>query len=186
MVVVTITPATRWWVKALAGPAQRPRGDILIVLGGDRYDTRTIGVASYWRCIYGAEAYRAGRFRSLVVSGGGAGEVPIAVTLRDCLAYQGVPETAIRLETASNSTRENAVNVGRLLGPAPGRLALLTSDVHMFRARRAFVRAGLEVAPWPSPDVGRLALHYPSRWPAFVALCQETAKIVYYLWRGWI
>lgn len=186
MAVVTLTPVTKWWLRALAGPLGRPRGDVLIVLGGDRYDTRTLGVASYWRCIYAAEAYREGCYRRIVVSGGGPTEVPIAATLAECLLYRGVPKEAIWLETASQSTRENALGVQRLLGESPGRLVLLTSDIHMFRARRAFARVGLELAPWPAVDTGRMVLHWRSRWPAFTALCEETAKIIYYFARGWI
>lgn len=186
MVAVTVTPLTKWWLRALAGRPSRPAGDVLIVLGGDRYDTRTLGVTSYWRCIYAAEAYRGGRFRRIVVSGGGATEVPIAATLGECLGYHGVPKEAIWLETTSQNTRENALGVKRLLGESPGRLVLLTSDVHMLRARRAFARVGLEVAPWPAADTGRSVLHWHSRWPAFVTLSQETAKTIYYLARGWI
>jgi len=186
MVVVTVTPVTKWWLRALAGRPGRPAGEMLIVLGGDRYDTRTLGVTSYWRCIYAAEAYGEGRFRRIVVSGGGGTEVPIAATLRDCLVYHGVPKEAIWLETASQSTRENALGVKRLLGEPSGRLVLLTSDVHMFRARRAFARVGLGVAPWPAVDTGRSVIHGLARWPAFITLSQETAKIVYYFVRGWV
>ena len=186
-VIVTFTPLTTWWTEALTGgPYWRLAGDTLIVLGGDRYDTRTIGVTSYWRCVYAAEAYREHRFHTIVVSGGGDTEVPIAVTMRDCLVYHGVPKEAIRLETLANSTRQNAVNTERLLAGSPGKKVLLTSDIHMFRARRAFRKAGLNVLPWPALHVRRSTFSRLSRWSAFISLCRETAKIGYYYARGWI
>ena len=158
----------------------------MIVLGGDRYDTRTLGVVSYWRCVYAAEAHREGRFRLVVVSGGCENEVPVAETMRDCLVYHGIPEEAIILETSAMSTRENAVNVKAILPESPGNPVLLTSDIHMFRARRAFLRAGVTVSPWPALHVRRGTFHWASRWPTFLSLCKESLKIGYYSVQGWI
>ena len=63
---------------------------------------------------------------------------------------------------------------------------LLTSDYHMFRAHRAFKKAGLEVLPKPFPDARKRASEWTGRWPAFLDLVEETLKIGYYYARGWI
>jgi hypothetical protein len=56
----------------------------------------------------------------------------------------------------------------------------------MFRAYRAFRKLGLEVAPRPIPDARKRAARYRGRWPAFLDLLEETAKISYYYTHGWI
>jgi len=45
-------------------------------------------------------------------------------------------------ENYSRSTRENALNTARLLAGDTGTLVLMTSDFHMYRALRAFRKAG--------------------------------------------
>jgi uncharacterized SAM-binding protein YcdF (DUF218 family) len=185
VVLVTVTPLTPWWAARLAGPWTNPKGDILIVAGGSILRNGAIGESSYWRAIHGALSYREGGFREVVVSGGGEPR-PIAIPIADYLVSQGVPRDRIRLETRSRTTRENALNVTALLAGAAGRKVLLTSDYHMYRAYRTFRKAGLEVEPAPFPDAGKRGSSWRGRWPAFLDLVAESAKILYYRARGWI
>jgi uncharacterized SAM-binding protein YcdF (DUF218 family) len=184
-VVVTATPLVSWWATTLAGPWTDPTGDVLIVLAGSSLDGGLIGESSYWRATYAVLAWRAGGFRRVVVSGGPEGH-PIARGIGDFLISQGVPPEAISLETRSRNTRENALYLEGLLVGSPGAKVLLTSDYHMFRARRALAKVGLEVRPRPYPDVRKRATRWAGRWPAFVDLVGETTKIGYYWARGWI
>jgi uncharacterized SAM-binding protein YcdF (DUF218 family) len=184
-VVVTATPLVSWWATVLAGPWDDPTGDILIVLAGSSLGGGVIGESSYWRAIYAARAWREGGFRQVVVSGGPEAE-PVAQGIADFLVAQGVPREAVETETRSRSTRENALHLGELLAGSSLSKVLLTSDYHMFRAHRAFVRVGLEVRPRPYPDVRKRAVRWAGRWPAFLDLVGETAKIGYYWARGWI
>ncbi len=185
LVVVTVTPLVDWWAGALAGPWNDPQGDVLIVLGGAVGEHGIMGANSYLRSEYAILAYREGAFRKLAISGGGQ-PIPIALAMRDFLTCMGVPPTAILVESASTSTRENAVYTKKLLEAVPGKKVLLTSDYHMFRAYRAFRKVGLDVAPRPIPDARKRATRWLGRWPAFLDLVQETAKILYYFARGWI
>lgn len=154
-------------------------------------DQDLIGVNSYWRAVYASLAWRAGGFRQVVISGGGPERTPIAVPMRQFLVCMGVPADAILVETKSQNTWENArytrelLEERRLTDP-PHRLVLLTSDYHMYRARRAFERAGLAVRPRPFPDVIKRSFCWYCRWDAFVDLVWEAAKIAYYRARGWI
>lgn len=188
---VTLTPVTRWAARWLAGPWQDPQGDVLIVLGGSLLDQDLIGVNSYWRAVYASLAWREGVFRHVVISGGGPERTPIAVPMRQFLVSMGVPADAIVIETKSQNTWENAhytrelLEERRLAGP-PHRLVLLTSDYHMYRARRVFEKAGLAVQPRPFPDVIKRSYCWDCRWDAFLDLARETAKIAYYSARGWI
>ena len=97
-----------------------------------------------------------------------------------------MPREAIQIETLSMSTHENAMRVAELLTQVRGRKVLLTSDYHMFRAYHAFKKAGLEVLPRPFPDARKRAVGWAGRWPVFLDLVMETAKIGYYRVRGWI
>lgn len=186
VVVVSLTPLVHWWATALAGPWQAPAGDVLIVLGGSLQDYGTVGGSSYWRAIYAERAWRAGGFREIVISGGEQADGNVAEAVRSFLVCQGVPPDAVRVEAASHSTRENAVNTARLLSRTPGRKVLLTSDYHMFRAIGSFRKAGLEIQSWPYPDVRKRGTRWHGRWPAFLDLVQEAAKIAYYYAQDWI
>jgi uncharacterized SAM-binding protein YcdF (DUF218 family) len=182
--VISFTPLISWWAGALARPWEDPRGEVLIVLGGDRVDDM-IGYSSYWRSVYAVWAYRQSGFRRVVVSGGPGGAA-VAVAMRDFLVSSGVPAEAIVLEAESASTRENALRTAELLRGETGRSVLLTSDFHMYRAYRCFRRAGLDVVAWPVPDALKRSTRWYRRWTAFVDLSSETAKVGYYWWKGWL
>jgi uncharacterized SAM-binding protein YcdF (DUF218 family) len=146
-----------------------------------------IGESSYWRSVYAVRAWREGGFREVLVTGGSLnGEVPAAERMRDFMVSQGVRAPAISVEGDSHSTRENALKSKALLDQRPGRKVLMTSDYHMFRAARVFRKAGIDIAPRPLPDAAKQVGAWRNRWPVFLGLCVETAKIGYYFARGWI
>jgi len=186
MVLVTTSPVVVWWARWLAGAWDDPHGEILVVLAGSVLSDGTLGESSYWRSVYAVRAFREGGFRRVIVSGGGNAPVPAAESMRNFVECMGIPPAAIELETRSNSTRESAQQTRRLLEGVPGRKVLLTSDYHMFRARRAFAKTGLDVIPRPFPDVIKRAQGWKGRWPCFLELLEETCKIGYYYARGWI
>ena len=181
VLMVTATPLVGWWSKLLAGPWADPRGEVLIVLGGGVIDDDLLALSSHWRCVYAWWAWKEGTFRKVVVSGKG-----VAPLMRNFLVAQGVPAAAIEVEGSSNSTRENALAAKALLAGEPGRLVLLTSDYHMFRAHAAFAKAGLKVLPRPFPDGLKRANSPSQRWGVFTDLTSETAKLAYYWAKGWI
>lgn len=185
--LATVTPLTSWWANKLAGRWEDPRGEILIVLGAEIIEPDgMIGESSYWRTVYAVRAWREGGFREMILVGGPPGKSPVAEAMRRFVVAQGVPETATRVEPDSRSTRENAVNVQRLLGDRPGRKVLLTSDFHMFRAFRAFRKVGLDMEPRHAVDILKRARRWQNRWPLLLDLGEETVKIGYYRIRGWI
>lgn len=183
--LVSFTPLITWWARALAGPWKDPKGDILIVLSGSELDRYVLGESSYWRSVYALRAYQEGGFRQLVLSGGGE-QRPIAELMQDFLVCHGVAPGIVEVEPRSRSTRENALFTAQLLRGVPGRKVLLTSDYHMFRARRVFEKAGMEVSPRPIPDAIKRSGDWRGRWPVFLELTEETAKQAYYKLRGWM
>jgi uncharacterized SAM-binding protein YcdF (DUF218 family) len=182
LVIVTFSPAVKWWTRLLSGPWYHSQGDVLIVLTSDG-DAGLIGEFSYWRAVYAVRTWQEGGWKEMIVTGGGG----TAESMRAFVLAQGVPGYAVRVEEKSASTRENALFTAAMLHPGDGRKkVLLTSDYHMFRAIRAFRKAGVSVEPLPIPDAGKRANHYAWRWPVFFGLAVETAKICGYAVRGWI
>jgi uncharacterized SAM-binding protein YcdF (DUF218 family) len=181
LLVVTLTPLVGWYGELLAGPWGEEPGEILIVLGGSTLSPGIIGESTYWRAVYALREYRAGRCRKIVLSGRGAGE-----DMRDFLLASGVPASALLVEPRSRTTYENALFTRKLIEGQPGKKVLLTSDYHMFRSVRVFRKLGMEVIPRPAPDAIKRSGSLRSRWPSFIDVSLETAKIVYYFARGWI
>lgn len=181
-ILVTVTPLDGWWIRALSGPWNDPRGDITIVPGADLQSDAIVGPDTYWRTVYAARIWREGGWRRVVVTGGGG----LAYGMRDFLIQYGVPASAILTETAAHSTHDNAIFTAPLLHALTGRMVLVTSDYHMYRAIRVFRKAGLAVEPRPVPDLLKSISSPLNRWQAFLTLCEETCKIAYYRARGWI
>ena len=183
VLVITFSPFVEWAGGKLAGPWPDAHGEVLVVLGGSMQSEGILGYSSYLRSQYAIMAYREGGFRTVVVSGGGAGE---ADAMKFFLEGHGVPRDAVLAETSSTSTRENVQYTVGLLQNLPGRKVLMTSDFHMFRAHRVFRKMGVEMIPRPVPDVRKRGSRWTGRWPAFLDLVVESGKIAYYYSRGWI
>ena len=188
LLILQFTPVTRWYAGRLSENWTESDGDILIVLSAEEENPSIIGLSSYWRSVYAIRVWRAGHFRALVVSGGrqkGTDE-PLATVIGRFLASNGIPPDRIFLETRAASTRENALFTAQMIAGWPGKKVLLTSDYHMFRARRAFETAGLAVIPRPFPDVIKQYNAFWNREYCVVTLAGETVKIAWYWWKGWL
>jgi uncharacterized SAM-binding protein YcdF (DUF218 family) len=188
MVLVTVTPLTSWTALRLAGPWTNPHGDVLVVLAGSSLSDGELGLSSYWRGVYASMAYREGGFRRVLITGGGDvfPAMPVSYCMQKLMILLGVPAEAISIETTSSNTHENATLSVPILNSLPGRKVLLTSDYHMYRARRAFAKAGIEMPGWPYPDAGKRAFSWKGRWSAFLDETVEFEKILYYKVNAWI
>jgi uncharacterized SAM-binding protein YcdF (DUF218 family) len=182
-----LTPLDNWWANLLAGnPAGYPPGSVLVVLGGGVLGDDIMAWNSYLRSVFAVRNFRTGKIGKVVVTGGSRSGKPAAFAMSDWIRCHGVPNEDLYVETASQSTRENALATRQLLNSLPGPKVLLTSDYHIFRARRVFARLNMPVLPQPVPDVRLRASYWADRWSAFCDLAVETVKIGYYWARGWI
>jgi len=187
VLVVTFTPLVPWTAFQLSSHWTDSDGDVLIVLGGDTITARGfpsakfVGERTYWRALAAVYAWRGGHFRHLLLCGADIGQ-----TVKPILVASGVPEAAILSENQSTSTHENALFAKPILAGLPGRLVLLTSDYHMFRAARCFAHEHISVVTRPCPDLSKTSRPLGYRVPAFWTLSGELVKIVYYWSRGWI
>lgn len=181
LLVVTFTPLDAWYATLLSGNWNDAEGDVLIVLSASGGPNGLLAPDSYLRATYAVLAWRQAHFRKIVVCGKYA-----APLMRDFIVFSGVPADTIIVERNSVSTQENAAFAAQMLRGEKGRKMLLTSDYHMYRASAAFRKAGLDIKPLPIPDVLKNANNYMKRLPLAADLAQETVKILYYRWQGWI
>jgi len=138
--------------------ADIPRGDVIIVLGGATHaqsyprPTHELNEAGD-RLWYAAWLYKQGAAPKILVSGGSGEWVgpnlgPEAEAMAYFLSNLGVPQEAIIWETRSRNTYENAVESLHLLQDRPiKRIILITSAIHMPRARRIFERYAARTNP---------------------------------------
>lgn len=188
LLIVQFSPLAPLYARWLAGPWADPDGDILVVLTADEMPDGIVGPASYLRAVYAVRAWREGHFRAMVISGGHTpgSQISLAAAMGQFVEAYGIPKDRVFLEERSSNTRENALFTERIIESWPGKVVLLTSDFHMFRARRTFEAAGLVVAPRPFPDVlkhwGSPLTHISDGW----TLLAETFKIGWYWLKGWI
>src|SRR5690348_11016487 len=125
-------------VVARAGGSDRPAADV--------NDVAALGVASLRRTLSAVALWRGRNASTLVIIGGPSfkGAPADSELMRTMAEAMAVPADAIRIETASQNTWENARGAAGLLNP-PSRISLVTSAAHMPRAAFAFEHAGFRV-----------------------------------------
>ena len=185
-VLVTTTPVVPWIARALTIGWTDGGGDVLVVLMGSTVTGPTLpggrlaGQNTYWRAVHAVHIWRTNHFRRLVLIGEHSEDVkPLFVS-------SGIPESQIDLETRSTTTRENAAFARPLLSGETGRILMVSSDFHMYRAVRCFRQEGINVLPQPAPDILKRARSPFARWQCLGEVATEIVKIGYYRFRGWI
>lgn len=209
LAVVSLMAMTPLVANALASYLERPLTaapacrsmppSILVVLAGgvDRLpanggDFSVLNVASRRRMEYAVRWWRKHEHARLVISGREfrGDRPPRASLLAGYARALGVPADALLLERQSLSTRQSARRVAELF-PPPARIALVTSAMHMPRARAAFHAVGFEICPLPTDyrvvPVGPPGCLVPrsGALDKTEAALHELVGIVYYRWLDW-
>lgn len=98
--------------------------------------------------------YKDGKIRKIFLSGGSGSilekDVLEAQILKNYLLKLGIPDSSILTESHSKNTRENALFSKPILDSfnKNGRFLLITSAMHMPRAKRCFEKVGIHVTPF--------------------------------------
>ena len=158
-------------IHPVVAEASLPRADAIVVLGGGHYghwmrrDSVDPDEFKHSRLAAGARAWLAGRAPFIILSGGGNGRGPSeAETMALAIAKTGIPASAILLEDRSESTRDNARMIAALARERGiHKVLLVTSSVHMPRARLLFRDVGIDVVAVPVPE-GGLGTGWKERW----------------------
>lgn len=131
-----------------------PTADAIVVLGGGELphfssgDSNDVTSERTTRVGFGLQLFRAGRAPIMLLTGGDREAAQMAALLQ----RQGVPVTALRTETTSTTTYQNALYSAPLLRAENlRRILLVTSAIHMPRAAASFRKQGLKVIAAPVP-----------------------------------
>jgi uncharacterized SAM-binding protein YcdF (DUF218 family) len=105
--------------------------------------------------LYGAKLYREGKAPLLILSGGRiewqGGGPPESADMAELVEAMGVPKSAILQDPTSLNTRENAVNVKKIMASRGIRKVLLvTSAMHMPRSLLIFKKLGIDAIATPT------------------------------------
>ncbi|MBV9986248.1 MAG: YdcF family protein, partial [Chitinophagaceae bacterium] len=129
-----------------------------IVLGGmagyDRYDRGYFG-ASADRFIQTANLYHRGIIKKIIITGGTGSlrqnDPPESIFLRTAFMDNGIPDSALVIESRSRNTYENAVFTKQITDSLHLRppFLLITSAIHMRRSESVFRKAGFNFASFP-------------------------------------
>lgn len=131
-----------------------------ILLGGlsktDRYNNFYF-TSEADRFIQTTKLFRTGKIENIIVTGGNSSiikstKTPEAIQLKSELLLQGIPDSNIFIESQSKNTFQNARFTKRLVDSlqlAPP-YVLITSAMHVPRAKAVFKKAGLDIIPYPA------------------------------------
>lgn len=150
-----------------------PHPNVIVVLTGgssrpaqSANDFGAADLQSLHRLFGGVALWRQAPQSNLIISGGSARGVDESVMLATLARRLGVPATAIRTDTHSHNTWQNAQDVAALSPPVPKRIWLVSSALHLPRAMLAFRAAGFAPCAWPSeslyiPPNGSFGYYWP-------------------------
>jgi uncharacterized SAM-binding protein YcdF (DUF218 family) len=129
-------------------------------------DFTAANVNSLHRLLAGVELWRRTPGARLVISGGGSYGIAESTVLASLAQRLGVPPAAIRTETHSHNTWQNARDVAALSPTVPKRIWLVSSALHLPRALLAFRAASFDPCAWPSdsfyiPPNGSFGYYWP-------------------------
>ena len=128
----------------------------IVLLGGgvslaakDADDVGVLTERSLRRLFAAVDLQRQHADAMLVIAGGiSRYDISESALLGALATRLGVPAAALRLEERSRSTWQNACFVAELQPQIAKRIWLVTSALHMPRARYAFEQAGFDVCSW--------------------------------------
>lgn len=166
--LILLLSSNRWVSAALVRslewrnlPAQTtPQAEVIVLLGGgtDPYEAprpMTEINSAGDRVLYAAKLYREGAAPIILASGGTVNFTPDRVStpaedMADLLTFHDVPASAIWQQNMSQNTYEDALYSTELLAEQDiETIILVTSAIHMPRARALFEAQGLTVIPAP-------------------------------------
>ncbi len=163
--------------------------DAIVVFAGGVGESGKEGSGYQERVKQAVDLYRDGKAPRIVFSSRYGYVFREIEVMRDMAVAQGVPASAIILETNAKNTYENVAFVTRILQEADWRsILLVSSPYHMRRALLTWRKVAPEVRVIPAP-VPR-SQFYARRLGASLeqvrGLLHEYVAIVAYWWWGWI
>lgn len=177
------SPVADWIIAPLlvADAAEPSQG--IVVLGAGVLEGCVPNNNGVRRVLLAARLFREGKAPIVLFTGGTGDECPVARAMSTLARQVGVPAAAIREETASTSTEENAaISAPILRGWGIERVLLVTDRLHMRRAAGVFRQQGLDVRQVSVP----IGEGHDDNVAMLQAGLREFAALGYYWSRGWL
>ena len=188
-VIIFHTPAL--WIVAsplLVISSPRP-ADAIVVFGGGVGESGQAGSSYEDRVKEAVDLYHGGFARSVVFSSGFVYLFEEAEVMKAVAVSQGVPASAIVLETKASGTRENVLFV-RKIAEDHGwrRLLVVSSPYHMRRAMLTWRKLApeIEVVPTPATRSGFYSHEFGASSKQIRGIAHEYVAIAYYWVNGWL
>jgi uncharacterized SAM-binding protein YcdF (DUF218 family) len=151
----------RLWEEPMTIIDEKTTYEAGIVLGGGMVDidndyNRLIFRENTDRFLQALTLYKQGRIKKIVLSGGSGSLVfkktIEAVLIKRYLTEIGVPDNDILIDYTSDNTYQNAVNCTNIIKTkcGKGNFLLITSALHMKRAKDCFSNQGICVSTYPT------------------------------------
>ncbi len=131
--------------------------DVGIVLGGmlsyDKENDQIQFQRPVDRLLQAVVLYKKGKIRTIMYTGGSGhllNHLPEAIFAKRFLLEIGIPDQDINIESRSNNTYENAIFTKPILNKKmpQGKFLLITSAMHMKRAKACFEKIGIPIKPY--------------------------------------
>jgi uncharacterized SAM-binding protein YcdF (DUF218 family) len=192
-ILCAIFPVGFWLARPLVVTDAVRSVDAIVVLGAGAYDATTLTPDSAYRLLRGIQLLKAGHTKMLILTGGShhGTRVSDANAMAQVAVGLGVDKESLIVDETPSATWEQAASVAGIAHARAFRsIALVTSPLHSYRARRVFRRAGLEVVSVPAgPDLDARLLtvaqdHVAGRTELLVRAVYEYLAIGAYLVRG--
>lgn len=132
-----------------------------ILLGGfagkNNTDKQTYFSEQSDRFIQAALLYKTGHIKKIIIAAGDGtvfnrGAFREGDFIQQQLIAIGIPPEAIALDRDSRNTAENAANARKIIDSLqlPPPYLLVSSAIHIPRAKKTFIKAGIEIVPYPA------------------------------------
>lgn len=159
------------------------QGDAIVALGASVVGPCVPNLNSFRRVALAAQLWREGRAPFILFAGGPHEQsCKVSQAMANLARLMGVPDTAIRVETESRSTHENAVaSAGLLRALGLRRIVAVTDRLHMRRAQAVFQRLGFTVERASVP----IYEGHPDNVSMLYWGTREMIANTYYWMRGW-
>ncbi len=183
------TPLVWLAAEPLKVAAEPKKADAIVVFAGGVGESGQAGGGYQERVKQAVDLYQQGYAPRMIFSSGFVFAFQEAEVMKSLAVANGVPPSAIVLETMAANTHGNVVLSNQILRARGWRTILLVSSpYHMRRALLTWRRAAPDVEVTPAP-VPRSLFYTHERGASLDqirGLVHEYAAIVAYWWRGWV
>lgn len=159
--IVSLTILAMWcaligtglFIAMYKAPEQLPEAQAIVILGGNSGSNGALIGETAERFAHGASLFEAGTAPRLVLTGGGM--PPVAPDMANAARTAGIPEDALLIEAASQSTLQNALFTADFEALDKTQPIILVSQrYHLPRAWASFRWAGFQDIHLSAADAG--------------------------------